>query len=137
MSYRIVIDTNFWISYLLTNSFTFLDSIFDHPNFIILYDENLLKEISHVALRPKFNGVIKSKDLLKLIDSIEGLGEYIESKSSIEESRDIKDNYLLSLSVDGKANYLISGDNDLLELKTISKTKIIGISELQEILNKL
>jgi predicted nucleic acid-binding protein len=36
---------------------------------------------------------------------------------------------LLSLAVDGKADYLLTGDKDLLVLKQIGSTKIKTISE--------
>jgi predicted nucleic acid-binding protein len=39
------------------------------------------------------------------------------------------------LAVDGKANYLISGDADLLVLKKIKKTKIISIKEFYLMFN--
>ena len=50
-------------------------------------------------------------------------------KSKIELCRDPKDDFLLSLAMDSKADYLITGDNDLLGLKTIGKTKIITITD--------
>jgi uncharacterized protein len=43
--------------------------------------------------------------------------------------RDSKDNFLLSLAIDGRADYLLTGDSALLDLKKIGKTKIITISE--------
>jgi len=36
---------------------------------------------------------------------------------------------LLSLSVDGKADFLLTGDKDLLDLKKIGETTIITISD--------
>ena len=51
-------------------------------------------------------------------------------KSKIELCRDSKDDFLLSLAMDSKADYLITGDNDLLDLKTIGKTKIYYHSRL-------
>jgi len=38
---------------------------------------------------------------------------------------------LLSLSIDSKADYLITGDHDLLELKIFNKTKILTITEFE------
>lgn len=40
-----------------------------------------------------------------------------------------KDNYLLGLCIDGKADYLITGDADLLVLKQIGETKILTLNE--------
>ncbi len=46
--------------------------------------------------------------------------------------RDEKDNFLLSLSVDSKAEYLITGDKDLLVLEKIENTEILTFSEFIE-----
>jgi len=36
----------------------------------------------------------------------------------------------LDLAIDSKADYLITGDNDLLEIKLIGETKILTIKEI-------
>ena len=47
--------------------------------------------------------------------------------------RDPKDNFLLALAKDSKANYLLTGDNDLLDIKKFDKTKIITINNFFEV----
>lgn len=54
----------------------------------------------------------------------------VEAKSSIKLSRDPDDDKFLNCAVSANATYLVSGDNDLLELKQIGKTKIITPSAL-------
>jgi predicted nucleic acid-binding protein len=39
---------------------------------------------------------------------------------------------LLELAVDGNADYLITGDKDLLVLQTIKKTRIIKMNDFPE-----
>jgi predicted nucleic acid-binding protein len=56
-------------------------------------------------------------------------------KTSVQVSRDAKDDYLLALSIDSNAKYLVTGDNDLLVLGKIANTKIITMSEFLEILD--
>jgi len=53
----------------------------------------------------------------------------IEVKTKINICRDTKDNFLLELATDGKADFLITGDNDLLSLKKIEKTSILTIRD--------
>ena len=48
--------------------------------------------------------------------------------------RDPKDLYLLSLCETVDANYLISGDNDLLELQTYEKTRIVSPAQFKMIM---
>ena len=48
----------------------------------------------------------------------------VKSDSIVEKSRDPKDNFLLALCRDGKADYLVSGDADLLVLSRFENTEI-------------
>jgi len=51
--------------------------------------------------------------------------------------RDVKDNYLLALSKDADADYLITGDKDLLVLKQFENTLIVTLAQFLEIINAL
>lgn len=55
--------------------------------------------------------------------------ELVTVKSKLKLSRDSKDDFLLSLSMDGKATHLITGDSDLLILKKVKKTRIVTIND--------
>ena len=59
-------------------------------------------------------------------------GKLIEVTSETDVCRDSKDNFLLNLAVDGKADYLLTGDSDLLVVKKIKKTKIITWTDFIE-----
>ena len=58
---------------------------------------------------------------------LDEFGELVKVKSNVKLSRDNMDDFLLSLSIDGKASHLITGDADLLVLKKVKKTKILTI----------
>ena len=131
---RIVIDTNIWISYLLNKEFLDFDKILPNPNLKLLFSAQLLKEFVEVASRPKFRKYFPSIDLEELLIQMKEHGELILVKNSTTICRDPKDNFLLSLSKDGKATYLITGDKDLLALKPFGKTQIIT---LQKYLSKI
>ena len=126
---RVVIDTNIWISSLLTKDFSGLDKIFKNNNAVLLFSEELLKEFIEVAGRPKFKKYFTSADLQELLIQIKGRGEFIIVKSSTIICRDPKDNFLLSLAKDGKASHLITGDKDLLDLKRFGRTQITTLKK--------
>src|SRR5690606_21818026 len=90
-SKRIIIDTNLWISFLITKNFAQLDEI------------------------------------------IQDYAEFIDVKSVVNECRDEKDNFLLALAVDSEADYLLTGDGDLLEIQQFNSTQILRITEFIEI----
>ena len=53
----------------------------------------------------------------------------VKLKSNVTGSRDVKDNYLLSLSLDGRADYLLTGDLDLLVLRKTGSTQIMTLAD--------
>lgn len=130
--YKIIIDTNLWVSWLISDKYIKLDNIFLADKVELLYSKELIEEYIEVIHRPKIQKYFK-KSLIEIEDIITGiLSIYaceIEIKTEIDICRDKKDNFLLSLAIDGKADYLITGDKDLLELKNIQKTKIVTIKD--------
>ena len=126
---RIIIDTNLWISFLLTNDYSSLDIILSNSKLVLIFSDELLKEFIEVANRPKFKKYFSSQDLQDLFLQIKNHGVFIVSLSITNICRDPKDNFLLSLSKDGKASHLITGDKDLLDLKRYGKTKILSLKK--------
>ncbi|HOZ88542.1 MAG TPA: putative toxin-antitoxin system toxin component, PIN family, partial [Bacteroidia bacterium] len=68
-------------------------------------------------------------DINRILEGINSHSDFIHVKTVIRICRDEKDNFLLALCEDGKADYLITGDEDLLILKKFKKTTILKISE--------
>lgn len=71
------------------------------------------------------------KELLQLLEKI---AEKVEIKPKNFQSRDPKDNFLLDLIEFSQADFLVSGDKDLLELNPFKSAKIISPSEFEEFL---
>ena len=126
---RIVIDTNIWISFLLTKDFSSFDKLVSNPNMILLFSDKLLEEFIEVARRPKFKKYFSQSDLEELLIQMRENGEFILVKSTTTICRDPKDNFLLDLCKDGEASHLITGDKDLLDLKSYGKTQIITLKK--------
>jgi uncharacterized protein len=72
-----------------------------------------------------------------LIDLIYTVGKIEKVTREPDICRDPKDNFLLALSDKGKADYLVTGENDLLNIGEYKKTKIITAEELEKIIQKL
>ena len=126
---RIIIDTNLWINFLITKDLTKLDEILFSRNGILVFSQELLDEFLAVAKRPKFRRFFSSSDIEEILETIDQFADFVDVETKIEVCRDVKDNFLLSLSVDGHADYLLTGDKDLLDLIKFGETKIITISE--------
>ena len=128
-SNRLILDTNLWISFLLSKKFNFLDTLFQNSDITVLFSKELLDEFVDVATRTKFERYFSQTDLQDLITTIKAHAEFILVNSTVNICRDSKDNFLLSLAKDGKANYLITGDKDLLEIRKFGKTTILTFNE--------
>jgi len=126
---RVIIDTNLWISFLITKEFSKLDKIISDKLIILLYSQQLIDEFIEVAQRPKFKKYFTAGDLQDLLLAISKHAQFIDISSFVEICHDPKDNFLLALAKDGKASHLITGDKDLLVLKKFGKTKILTLSE--------
>ena len=126
---RIIIDTNLWISFLLSKDFSKLDKLFNSENLVLLFSRELLDEFVDVARRPKFKKYFSIGDLNDLLTEIHLRAEFIEVNSKVNLCRDEKDDFLLALSQDGNADFLITGDKDLLEIEKFGKTIILTISD--------
>lgn len=128
-SVKVVIDTNLWISFLITKNHTQLDEIIFEKKCTLIFSQELLEEFLTVIKRPKFRRYFSQEDTEDLIETIQDFAEFVNVKSKVSFCRDEKDNFLLSLSKDSKADYLITGDKDLLDLETFETTRIILISD--------
>ncbi|EOZ97096.1 hypothetical protein A33Q_2014 [Indibacter alkaliphilus LW1] len=126
---RVILDTNLWISFLISKRQKELDVLLESGAVTLIFSQELLEEFLEVSERAKFKRFFKKSDIKTLLTQIETFGELIQVESKINECRDPKDNFLLSLSVDGKADFLVTGDSDLLVLGKIEKTKIVSWAE--------
>lgn len=125
---RLIIDTNLWISFLITKDFSKLDKLLLNDNLKLVFCRELLDEFLEVTQRPKFIKHFSQTNVAALLTVINARADFVKVKSVIQLCKDEKDNFLLALAIDGDADYLLTGDLDLLELKTIGNTAIVQLS---------
>ena len=131
---KIIIDTNLWISFLIGKQLASLKSLLVEQTIQPILSEQLLQEIILVTQRPKLKKYFPQSKVNELIELLKIIGLTINIHSKITLCRNAKDNYLLALAKDSQANFLITGDKDLLELQQFESTKIVTYQQfLQEI----
>lgn len=128
------IDTNLWISYLISRKYSFLDNLIISGQVKLVFSKELLDEFLFISQRPKFVNYFNKNDVDKLFEFFDKYSVLIEVKTKVNICRDPNDNFILELALDSKADYLVTCDDDLLVLKQIGKTKIVLISEFRNIL---
>lgn len=123
---RVVIDTNVFISGLIWggNPKIILESWLQ-GKFSLLMSPYLCFEI--VSVYERFNNPKEDVERLKLY--LETQTIKIVPRKKINVCRDKKDNQILGLCLVGEADFLITGDKDLLFLKKFGNTKILKPKE--------
>lgn len=122
IKYRVVIDTNVFISAILkSGNPEKIISLWRQGNIHLLLSPFLATEILTVLHRLE----IGSTYIQQLTYRLEHHTIQILPSSPITLCRDPKDNEILSLAVDGTADYIITGDADLLTLGKIEKIIIM------------
>jgi uncharacterized protein len=125
---RIIIDTNGWISFLLTKDFSALDAVIANNAVILIFSQELIDEIVEVTQRSKFRKYFPIDDVENLLLKIRARSVFVTVTSEADACRDPKDNFLLALSIDGNATHLLTGDKDLLVLQQFGTTTILTIT---------
>ncbi|MBW8330524.1 MAG: putative toxin-antitoxin system toxin component, PIN family [Prolixibacteraceae bacterium] len=111
----IILDTNIWISYLLSRRFHILTKLILDNELDIVTCNNLTNEISEVLQREKFSRYINKKDINEAIKIHLKLCRFIEIQIKTNYLTDKKDNYLLDLYQAACATVLVTGDKQILE----------------------
>lgn len=131
---KVILDTNIWISFLLGKRLSILREIVEMEGLDIYVSEELIKELRDVVFRPKFSGIIGLESIVNLFELINAKCYFIEGYKDAESAiRDVEDLYLLSMAESIPADYIVTGDNDLLVLKNHKGTRIVTFSEFVEI----
>ena len=126
---RVVIDTNVLISATFwTGKPKQLLNKVRRGEITFLASESLLNELREVLIREDKPFKLSPEEAQRIVETIRGLAEMVETWSEVNECRDEKDNKVLECAVDGGAMYIISGDPHLLELKSFKNIKVVTVS---------
>ena len=129
---RVILDTNLWISYLISSKLIKIDLLLEKGAIRLIFSEESLGEFIEVANRPKFRKFFSEEDIIELLSLIDHFAELVEVQSEVNICRDPKDNFLLALAKDSSADYLVTGDKDLLEIGNFEGTQIITFTDLEK-----
>ena len=132
---RAVIDTNVFISSILFEGIAQqLIDCWKKAKFIFLLSKPILEEYIKVLSYPKFD--LLQDEIKEIIEEqLLPFVEVVVIKSSVSVIKeDPFDNIFLSTALDGKADFIVSGDKHLLSLKEYRGIRII---ELKNFLKKI
>ena len=130
---RFVVDTNVLVSHLLLpesvpgQALRLALSLGD-----MLVSDSTLTELATVINRPKFDKYISKPDRRKFFEILAPLCINVEIIQTIEASTDPKDDKFLEVAINGSADFILTGDTDLLELHPFHEIPIYNPSQFLE-----
>lgn len=133
---KIVIDTNIWIRFLLGRDLDPLVNALKAEKIEIFFSNDLHDELFEVMSRPKFKGKIQDSQKTEILEITRKNVKTIIPSSINEDCRDPKDNFLLDLAVSANADYLVTGDLDLLALNPFRGVRIVEPPEFERMLRE-
>jgi uncharacterized protein len=130
---RLVIDANVIVSAVLSAQGKSRQA-FDLAiaAMVVLMSDEVFTEISEVLLRPKFDRYSNRTKREAFLDELLAIVEFVEITEKINECRDMKDDKYLELAVNGKADLILTGDDDLLVLHPFRQIPIVRVQTFLE-----
>ncbi|BAW95786.1 PIN domain protein [[Synechococcus] sp. NIES-970] len=123
---RIALDTNILVSALVFGSSNCREVVtFAKQQGTILTSIAVLTELNQVLSRKKFDRYLTQSIREDFLTSLAFESEIVSVMEKISACRDPKDNKFLELAVNGNADFLVTGDQDLLILNPFQDVEIL------------
>lgn len=137
---RAVLDANVFASSLicpLGAPGKILKQFLEKKSFELVLSKEIVKEIQRCLFYPRVRKYIKAKDeeIKQWILGLEWLADFAEGQ--LEENivkKDPDDDKYLVAAFEGKAQFVVSGDSDLLEIKEYQGIQIVTPKEFLKML---
>lgn len=133
---KVVLDTNVLISALIKRGPP-RELIFEliTKKIKLVLSKDILQEFVESVGEPKIRKYIDEEDLSNFIKIIGSISKLVRIRSKFKiVQQDPDDDIILRTAYDGGANYIVSGDAHLLNLKKFKRIKIITTKEMLELI---
>ena len=128
--FRCVFDTNSVVSAAL-----FADSVPARALMlalrlrVVLMSQDLADELADVLARPRFIRYSSLQERKTLLDNLMQQTEWVQITERVQACRDPNDDKILELAVNGRADYIVTGDDDLLVMNPFRRIAIVTPAE--------
>ena len=136
LSKRVIFDSNIWVSFAIGKRLDELKMALTHPKVEVFVCHKLLREVGTTVQKPKLCKYI-SHDRQNMLLELMKACQCVSIVEQISISRDPNDDYLLDLAVTVDADFLITGDKDLLIIKNYRNTNIVSFSSFMAVIDTL
>ena len=125
---RVVLDTNIFISAVLGGRLGVIIDEWKAGKFKLIVTDSIAREYLDVINRPKFK--IPQAEIIAVSDYLLQLGEFVTPTEEIHIIvADPTDDKFLEAALAGKVNFIVSGDNHVLELKSFREIPVVTAKE--------
>jgi putative PIN family toxin of toxin-antitoxin system len=137
---KIVLDTNVIISATLIrggNEDRLLRA-WQRSAFELILSPAILEEVGRALSYEKIKKRrwVTDEEALLLIEMLAEKSTLVSGNTKVATSRDTDDDKFLAAALEGKADYLVTGDRDLLSLKRFRDTQIVKPTEFLRLLRE-
>jgi putative PIN family toxin of toxin-antitoxin system len=135
---RVILDTNILLSGILSplGAPAKLLYAWERKIFTLVACDALIAEFRDVAGRPFFRVRLRASVAELLAAGLRDFSLYCRDLPSSPIAPDPKDSYLLAMAEAGQADFLVTGDKELLSLRRHKSTRIITPAAMIEILRE-
>ena len=127
---RIVIDTNVLISAIFwTGKPKQLLNRVRHQVITFVTSNDLLDELRRILMRRDKPFRLSGGEADQVVEAMRELSEVVKIHSRFSVCHDEMDNKVLACAIDGKAEYIISGDIHLLGLGSFKGIRIMSVAD--------
>ena len=139
---KVVLDANIFVSTVLKSRSkpARIFELAEERKVTLISSEDILSEVRAVLLYPKLQKLHSStpNEIDQFVKRIARVSFIVPDKTEIHEIKnDPKDNKYLSAAVEGKADFIVSGDHHLKDLKIFRGIRILDPSAFLTLMTKI
>ena len=131
---RVVLDTVIFVRALINPHGRWGRLLFEHSDrYVIVLSPDIIRDIISVLYRPslrrRFPQMAEPAPLEQVLAILER-AEVVEPRDKLSVCRDPNDDKFFECAVEGRANYIVSEDKDILDVGELEEIKTITADEL-------
>ena len=125
---RVILDTNILLSALLSplGAPAKLLDAWERKVFTLVVCDALIAELRNVASRPFFRARLRASTVELLAAGLQSFSLYCKNVPPGPVAPDPKDSYLLALAEASQAEFLVTGDKELVSVRRHKDTRILA-----------
>lgn len=115
--HRLVVDTNIFVSAIIFPRSTPRQAVHKAlSSGVLLMSDATMTELTEVLFRPKLDRYVSRAERELALAQIGSVAEFVPIIQLVRECRDPGDDKFLEVALNGRADLIITGDSDLLEM---------------------